>query len=347
MRQKHLHLLAAVGLFLLTVPIVRAQDFDAKFYYRLTNGWQRDKSLDVINDGETNSKPILAKTAEKAGQLWRITDLGGGNYRLTNGWQKEKSLDVINDGEANNQPILAYTADVMGQFWKITPAGNGSYRLINAWQEDKSLDVINDGESNNQPMLASTASLTGQLWRLRKTAFPVEVNEVNGRPTMRLRSASFSNGAAIPVQHTGEGEDKSPSLTWSNAPAGVQSFALICEDPDYPSRTSPRPKGPWVHWIIYNIPTDVKELPADLPRTAELSEPDGAKQGLNSFEEVGYAGPTPAADRRLDEAARMVSQTLPPHLTIVAALGFCDAIHLSRQYRSRFVVPPSLPPSRT
>lgn len=49
-----------------------------------------------------------------------------------------------------------------------------------------------------------------------------------------------------------------------------------------------------------------------------------------------------AADRRLDEAARMVSQTQLPLSTIASALGFCDAFHLSRQYRTRFGVPPSL-----
>jgi len=49
-----------------------------------------------------------------------------------------------------------------------------------------------------------------------------------------------------------------------------------------------------------------------------------------------------AAERRLDEASRLVSQTQLPLSAIASALGFCDAFHLSRQYRIKFGVPPSL-----
>ena len=49
---------------------------------------------------------------------------------------------------------------------------------------------------------------------------------------MRLSSSAFDNGGAIPTRFTGEGDDVSPALSWSGAPDGTRSFALICHDPD-------------------------------------------------------------------------------------------------------------------
>ena len=288
--------LSVLSLVLLLVP-VHAQDFDAKYYYRLTNGWQKDKSLDVLNDGVTNNQPILAKSADVGGQLWRITDAGGGYYRLTSGWQKDKSLDVINDGKANNQPRLAKTADLAGQQWKITLTGNGfgdgSFRLTNRWQEGKSLDVINDGKANNRPVLDKTGNVLGQMWMLRKTQIEVGATAAGTRATMKVSSQAFLDGAKIPIKYSGEGDDVSPPLAWNGAPADTQSFVLICEDPDAPSRAKPRPEGPFVHWVIYNIPANIKDLPADVASPKKPSLPAGALQGSNDFEETGYSGPMP------------------------------------------------------
>ena len=112
---------------------------------------------------------------------------------------------------------------------------------------------------------------------------------------MKLTSSSFKEGDVIPEKHTGVGDDVSPQLLWSDAPEGTKSFTLICDDPDAPSRDFPREEGPWVHWVIYNIPVDVTELAEAVPHGADLETPAGTHQGTNDFPDnnVGYRGPMP------------------------------------------------------
>ena len=99
---------------------------------------------------------------------------------------------------------------------------------------------------------------------------------------MQLTSPAFEAGGAIPARHTGEGEDVSPALAWSDAPDGTKSFAIICHDPDAPLVTSGR--YGYVHWVLYNIPGDV----------AELAEASGEfTQGTSDFGRPGYGGPMP------------------------------------------------------
>ena len=73
--------------------------------------------------------------------------------------------------------------------------------------------------------------------------------------SLRMHSAVFTEGAAIPRRHTGDGEDLSPPLSWQGLPAAARELALIVDDPDAPS------KEPWVHWVIYNLPATVNDLP--------------------------------------------------------------------------------------
>jgi Raf kinase inhibitor-like YbhB/YbcL family protein len=104
---------------------------------------------------------------------------------------------------------------------------------------------------------------------------------------MTLTSQAFTDGGTIPINHTGDGEDQSPPLTWDKVPEAARALALICDDPDAPGGT------PWVHWVIYNIPTTTHSLPAGVPRDRELNDPSGTLQGINSWETVGYRGPSP------------------------------------------------------
>lgn len=99
-----------------------------------------------------------------------------------------------------------------------------------------------------------------------------------------LKSSAFQEGGTIPSQFTCDGKDMSPELTWSGAPKGTKSFALICDDPD-------APVGTWVHWVIFGISPETMNLPKGVPNTREL--PDGSRQGINDFHRIGYGGPCP------------------------------------------------------
>lgn len=99
-----------------------------------------------------------------------------------------------------------------------------------------------------------------------------------------ISSAAFSGGETIPKQFTCDGPDVSPQLSWKDAPPATQSFALIVDDPDAPA-------GTWVHWVLYDLPANARELPAGIEKQEQLR--DGALQGRNDFRKIGYAGPCP------------------------------------------------------
>ncbi len=103
-------------------------------------------------------------------------------------------------------------------------------------------------------------------------------------PAFELTAGTFTEGAFIPKHHTCEGEDRSPPLRWNHPPAGTRCFALIADDPDAPG-------GTWVHWVLFNIPIDVRGLAEGLPLQDVL--PNDARQGMNDFHRVGYGGPCP------------------------------------------------------
>lgn len=113
---------------------------------------------------------------------------------------------------------------------------------------------------------------------------PTSGAESKGRHSLELKSSAFQSGGDIPRKHTCDANDVSPQLSWSNAPAGTRAFALIADDPDAPG-------GTWVHWVIYDLPADAKELAEGIPTTEAL--PKGAKQGTNDFRKIGYGGPCP------------------------------------------------------
>lgn len=102
--------------------------------------------------------------------------------------------------------------------------------------------------------------------------------------TMQLTSAAFNQGDPIPSKYTCDGQNVSPSLKWNGVPAGAKSLALIADDPD-------APVGTWVHWVLFDLPAAVNQLPEDVPQTQYI--PGGAKQGLNDFKRLGYGGPCP------------------------------------------------------
>ena len=104
-----------------------------------------------------------------------------------------------------------------------------------------------------------------------------------------LTSAAFAHQGAIPTKYTCEGADVSPPLTWIDLPPGTKSLALIVDDPDAPDPAAP--KMTWVHWVLYNLPAETRELPEGVPKEMELK--DGSRQGRNDFARPGYGGPCP------------------------------------------------------
>jgi len=100
-----------------------------------------------------------------------------------------------------------------------------------------------------------------------------------------LISTAFKQGEPIPPKYSCKGEDISPSLAWGDPPKGTQSFVLIVDDPDAPG-------GTWVHWIVFNIPAEVRELPEDMPAGMKFGDV-AASFGANSWGRAEYGGPCP------------------------------------------------------
>ena len=101
-----------------------------------------------------------------------------------------------------------------------------------------------------------------------------------GGEAMEITSKDFKHNQSIPPIHTCDGKDLSPQLAWSGAPDGTKSFALSCIDPD-------APMGDFIHWLVYNIPATVSEIPQAGPL------PAGAQEVTNDFGKKPYGGPCP------------------------------------------------------
>jgi Raf kinase inhibitor-like YbhB/YbcL family protein len=101
---------------------------------------------------------------------------------------------------------------------------------------------------------------------------------------MKLHSTAFNTNSVIPSQYTCAGDGNSPQLAWRDVPTGTRAFALIVDDPDAPS-------GTFVHWVVYNIASNVTELPENALKSQATSQ--SAIQGVNGADQIGYRGPCP------------------------------------------------------
>lgn len=102
--------------------------------------------------------------------------------------------------------------------------------------------------------------------------------------SMKLESSAFANGSPIPEKHSKDGADASPALSWSGAPEGTKSLALVCDDPD-------APRGTWVHWVYFDIPASLTSLQEGVAKGEKPKS--GGVQGKNDFGDVGWGGPQP------------------------------------------------------
>ena len=103
------------------------------------------------------------------------------------------------------------------------------------------------------------------------------MDAVKATKTLTLTSDAFQNGQSIPQVYSCDGANHSPTLRWSDPPAGTMSFALVIDDPD-------APKGTFRHWGVYDIPALARGLATGQHVGSEVNN-DGGKPG--------YTGPCP------------------------------------------------------
>ena len=107
--------------------------------------------------------------------------------------------------------------------------------------------------------------------------FTLKSNELGGQATNR----QFFSGFGC------HGDNVSPELSWENAPAGTQAFAVTMYDKDAPTGS-----GFW-HWVVFNIPANVTELKSGAGDAAKGLLPAGVVQSVTDFGMPGYGGPCP------------------------------------------------------
>lgn len=135
---------------------------------------------------------------------------------------------------------------------------------------------------------AFTIALTiGSIQISHADASNTQINKENIM-ALTLTSPSFSHNGMIPTQHTCDGQDISPALSWSGVPDHTKSLVLIVDDPDAPDPAAP--KMTWVHWVLHNIPPRASEIPEN---AAANELPPGTLQGMNDWKRTGYGGPCP------------------------------------------------------
>jgi Raf kinase inhibitor-like YbhB/YbcL family protein len=111
-------------------------------------------------------------------------------------------------------------------------------------------------------------------------------------PGISLTSTDIGDGERLAEVHHADsmgmtGGNESPQLAWSGEPDGTESFAVTCFDPDAPTGS-----GFW-HWVMFDVPRDVHELPRDAGRTDGSGLPGGAQHARNDVGELGYIGAAP------------------------------------------------------
>ena len=121
---------------------------------------------------------------------------------------------------------------------------------------------------------------------------PLPYDHLPSAPALDVTSDDISHESRLPDAHVADimgctGDNQSPQLRWSGAPEGTQSFAVTCFDPDAPTGS-----GFW-HWVVFDIPADVTELPRGAGSGDQGGLPDGAKHARNDLGATEYVGSAP------------------------------------------------------
>lgn len=101
------------------------------------------------------------------------------------------------------------------------------------------------------------------------------------KPGSTLTQAQVFNGFGC------SGQNISPALKWSGAPAGTKSFAVTVYDPDAPTGSG------WWHWVVINLPADSAGLAEGAGPADGKALPAGALQGRTDFGAPGFGGACP------------------------------------------------------
>lgn len=191
-----------------------------------------------------------------------------------------------NAGEAVTFSVTATApsgAPVYYKFYYRPDYGTSSYdsapwTTVRDYSTESSCQYIFPSAGNYVAVARAVKNPSSEPATLPITGLAVSVND-----NFRISSSSFTEGGTIPVKYTCNGQDMSPSITFSGIPANTRSFALICDDPDAGDT--------FVHWVLFNIPTTTRMISEGIP--PESSMADGSIHGINDFGHSYYGGPCP------------------------------------------------------
>ena len=155
-------------------------------------------------------------------------------------------------------------------------------------------------------MITATLAMSAALYAADNSTpsngFQLTSPDIASGRTMALAQVFNSFGCS--------GQNISPALSWSHAPAGTQSFALLVHDPDAPTGSG------WWHWLVYNIPASATSLSAGAGNDSGKLLPEGAVQGRTDFGNHSYGGPCPPPGALISHARRSFRY---PHTAAAAA----------------------------
>jgi Raf kinase inhibitor-like YbhB/YbcL family protein len=139
--------------------------------------------------------------------------------------------------------------------------------------------VVNACSPTAAPTLTSPTFIGAAPTQPSQSSAPSQTSAPASSATLVVTSDAFTEGGNIPKKFSCDGDNVSPKLKWSGAPAGTKSFALIVDDPDAPV------SGGFVHWVLFDVPTSQTELPEGAKNIG--------KPGNNGTGRSGYTGPCP------------------------------------------------------
>ncbi|MDF7676118.1 YbhB/YbcL family Raf kinase inhibitor-like protein [Neisseriaceae bacterium ESL0693] len=107
---------------------------------------------------------------------------------------------------------------------------------------------------------------------------------------LTLTSPEFNDGQLVDASYQSDRDNQSPTLSWTHVPADTQSFAIAVHDPDAPTGGAG-----WWHWMVINLPADLRSLPRNAGAEGGAQLPSGAQHLPNDLGILGYGGFYPPA----------------------------------------------------